>query len=752
MAVFNPGVQPGSIPDYTGVSKPISAPTPDTSTGQYLKETGEAFTGAVKLGDDFVKEGIKKDITENVDATRDAYTQYLVNANSGVNTDTNGNVVVPPATATTPTPDNAPQSLLPSNAPGAPAGIQNGLDRYGRITEAQKQNSGTKANDTAYTAQLTSIAKNLRAQWPGYRDYIDEQVSSISGIPIANAYVKNLLQDLNAAQTNAKEGTKRIEAGLMSQVTDKVPGAAAAYMNYQKTGDTATALNFIETSKSVAQQATEATSALALEKARGDNIQTRAKANLDLIFGNDMNLAWKGVAQGAGIKSPDDWATVIDNAGSGNIMPNSIEQRNAALALQGQRAQIEAQWRLKANKPMDVQNPDGSTSKTTYSSIVGAEGVNNMIKEKLKTFDTYIEAATNDKTGTAVYAAQHTAAYLADKENGIVTNPSNEAMATTAILNKQLGPQFTSSVLGEALAKNMDGIVRNLYTDKTKDMLLQPRLKTNGVPSTLKQDLEDATKPNATKNGPIKSETKYFDNLIGNVNLLARTDTPLEAKENIARYFFDPTNRGTLVKFNMDSQDQNGNTVGGRETIFKMLTSKKVTDGIAEVSKINPQIGINYKNYVETEWGTAILGPKLNEIKDITEGANNQISGVKGGVHMAFNDGKGDGTPGFFLIDGDGKPLDRAGKTPVEVNYFNHAKEVLSKVNEGIGNINEVAKKFKGNTSISMITALQNAGVDIPNSRIGQAVLKSAPNKALDDLETETGINVRRKATMPETN
>jgi len=74
---------------------------------------------------------------------------------------------------------------------------------------AQVQNLG-KVNDTQYTMQVNSLLKQLRTQYPGFKDYIDTEMKSYSGIDPANAVMKNLLEDINHNATNAKSNMTRL--------------------------------------------------------------------------------------------------------------------------------------------------------------------------------------------------------------------------------------------------------------------------------------------------------------------------------------------------------------------------------------------------------------------------------------------------------------------------------------------------------------------------------------------------------------
>src|SRR5258707_2375647 len=72
---------------------------------------------------------------------------------------------------------------------------------------------------------LNSLAKQLRAQYPGYKDYIDEQIKAVSGVDPANAVMRNLLEDINRNATNAKSEHDKTTAMLRDAVTSGIPNS-----------------------------------------------------------------------------------------------------------------------------------------------------------------------------------------------------------------------------------------------------------------------------------------------------------------------------------------------------------------------------------------------------------------------------------------------------------------------------------------------------------------------------------------------
>src|ERR1700678_19316 len=184
MVSFDPQVPAIQAPDWSNVSKPISQPESitkaDTSTGITLSTLANVGEEAVGLAKNTMQDYLKNQVETGVNKLRDDYTAAYQTIKTAQNT------LIP----------NQQQSLVDAQQPPVPGGLQSGLDRAKQLGIAQIQNLG-KVNDTQYTMQLNALAKQMRAQYPGFKDYIDEQMKSVSGVDPANAVMKNLLEDIN---------------------------------------------------------------------------------------------------------------------------------------------------------------------------------------------------------------------------------------------------------------------------------------------------------------------------------------------------------------------------------------------------------------------------------------------------------------------------------------------------------------------------------------------------------------------------
>src|SRR5574337_995993 len=205
MPTFNPQVPQANPEEFLRYSQGTHTIPVDKSTGILLDTAGNAISGVASLADQIVKQTISSDIQKGVDQQQSQFTGQLENTakSMGISTGNQGMDILPTGDQT--------QNI--------PAGITNGLNRINSLSNGITNGAGNKINDTLYSANITSIAKQLRAQYPGYRDYIDTEISKVSGMPVANAYYKNLMQDINSGLQNQKS--------LMEKPINQLASAAA---------------------------------------------------------------------------------------------------------------------------------------------------------------------------------------------------------------------------------------------------------------------------------------------------------------------------------------------------------------------------------------------------------------------------------------------------------------------------------------------------------------------------------------------
>jgi len=721
MAVFNPELPNANDPNYLRYSKVVD-PSPviaDTSKGEALKSIGAGVSDVIGVADRFVKNQAVNEAEEGARSVQDIYTQVL---KSQAPTDI---IPQPVQTASGAAVGGGVTSLLDYNsATNMPSGVSTGIQRAQTLGAA---NNNGKINDTYYTAQLTALAKNLRSKYPGYRDYIDQEISHVTGMNPAKEYINNLMQDINAQRTQGQKTHDEVQRDLMEMNKSGVSGAYDATIHFMQTGDMAGALRWMNTVKSDSYKATAQEQALTLEKATDAQTKDKMEKTVSVKMDVESDAAWSAASLRAGVDTPEAIQKMVTDKSLGVGGPiDSTRMQAAALNITAQKNEMLNRFEAMGSAPLKIKMNDGSIRTTTYKTELGPEKWAALLASKTKRYDVVSDAITNDKTGTATFASTVNQRVKSDYENGVITDPANRQLLAIDFLNKSAGPNWSNIVTTQALKADVDATVAGLFRNKTVNAAAGPR---PGLPApSFKNDIEEAVQGKNTTDGKsVDPQTKYFDRLLENVNLLGTPTTDpgmLQGKLNIAKYFFDPQNIGTLSNLKLDVYDDKGNKIPGRESMFRVLSSPETSRSIKELSKSDPQIERNYKDYIEYEWGQKIFSEHLNQMKDFLDGtAGRQFTDPRG-VNVTFVSSKDKNQ--IVMTDNSGKPITgNIGKTTIEQNYYNHLKYSVDKINEGLVNLTKMHSELGGDTGQYLLRTMENAGIDVSKNKLGQAIVNS---------------------------
>lgn len=189
MADFNVQLKDApSTADLMGLSRgaaPVKAREYSVDTSAAMRTKGLAdmvemgatlFNTTIKAADDLIKEDINQTTTAEMDQI---YSEMGVDDVSIMGRSTT----------------NEP---LPSEIGVAEKNLN-------RLNQARAR--GT-LSENSYWARVESVSRQLRARYPGHRDYIDQRISSVSGGKPANEIMKNLIQQSNAAASASNASYK----------------------------------------------------------------------------------------------------------------------------------------------------------------------------------------------------------------------------------------------------------------------------------------------------------------------------------------------------------------------------------------------------------------------------------------------------------------------------------------------------------------------------------------------------------------
>ena len=137
---------------------------PNLSKAGAIKTSGDALDMGIKTADQFVRDTIKDTAYKEIDAVRDEY--------------------------------GARDSALNQRRFDNESAIPSGLGIAGKnLDDLQRGYQQGTIKYSQYLARLDSAARQLRAQYPGYRDYIDNTISNITGFTPANRLVTQLEEE-----------------------------------------------------------------------------------------------------------------------------------------------------------------------------------------------------------------------------------------------------------------------------------------------------------------------------------------------------------------------------------------------------------------------------------------------------------------------------------------------------------------------------------------------------------------------------
>lgn len=613
MVVFNPQIQPTQDPNWTNVSRPISDLTPDKSTGIALETTAKTIDSGVKLADTLTKQSIQKDTETGVDNLRDAYTESLqAYRNVQIGAAANPNASLMPTGDTTPVPGN----------------LQSGLQRVQQLGTAMAQNTG-KINDTLYTGALNALAKQLRSSYPGYRDYIDEQIKSVSGVDPANAFMKNLLEDINRNQENAKTDDNATLSSLREKASqgfhDTNGVTAAQVMELRKAGviDNNQAMKWLNGAMKLKYDLD--TKAANRKDRQDSDADTAITANKDLSSntGQILNQAWNTMTIGKNTDTIAKQVAFIE-AHAGDQGVSDEEFTRIGYQLKAMRANIfNTSW-AQAQKDGTLQRLGGDAEKAKAT-----------INARLAPLDNAIEAVTNKDWGTAYGHMKFNEAISSDSTNLLYNMPDDEAR----IFNRMSGafakisPQASASLMQMAFKGKVPQAEVQLLQNETLKLLTQP-YSANGRVSSAQGALDELRRRGATS-------AKTYDEFVKTVNMLSDPTVAPENKINLARGFFDPELNKNLLSDQNFKKDTvvNGRQVPGKYSVFTTLSTEATANSIKELSKTRPDIAKDYEVMMTKQFGEQLYSRELQDLRDLNQEFK-PTQGRPGFQVKVTNDGK----------------------------------------------------------------------------------------------------------------
>jgi hypothetical protein len=269
----------------------------------------------------------------------------------------------------------------------------------------------------------------------------------------------------------------------------------------------------------------------------------------------------------------------------------------------------------------------------------------------------------------------------------------------------------------------------------------QPNFDATGKPITFQDHAKHANE--LEQKGLITAQMKgrYYNNLVNVVDDITNKEAPEAAKLNAMKYLFDPANRGMLANFKTDYTDPTtGKFVPGKYSVFSAMTSEEVTNEVARMSKKDPAIGRNFKNWMENEAGSQLFYKEMQNL--------NRFTGHDD-VHIKYYNADKGGVPYLELIDKAGKPIAPARQVPGQWSvgganspaYIESVQKTIDRVNIGLSGMARVEKAVGGDVNSYMLDFLRRSQVDfgknwegLPQRLMDAIAASRAPAKKIEDV------------------
>lgn len=613
MAPFNPDIPSVSPGNYENSSKPIANVEANLTTATALKGFANTAGLAIEASDKVVKQVITDQLYAASDKERSGEIQSLSNMKDRVLAGL-GN-----ALGLTPTPAEVPD------------GVSDGLDQVNGL-----QNAAGKISSTMYWARLTNITKDIRSQFPGYREYIDEQVSKITGHNPANAYMTSLIQDLNRAGKAAPGADslgKKIDSMFLSEEIRTLPQAPAQFKKWQQTGDVNAAYEW-----------------------QNDQLQWQSKLKRDNAFLTNSNLNKEDLAKKTteiattmGQKLSQDAldAMVITIPGS----KDSVKLTEHVLKMQREGTKDEVlsgqiAGTLAAGATATMAELDRRLAvkiegtNETMASRMGFENVKKLKEQVATGFAQNLDLIKNSDYGTAHASRLYNERYINDAITGLYKDMNTAEFTTQASISRRiLGDTNNATLMNQFYGQKETKEYGSWLQKKTNQMLTQRSAQGTSLQSEGQlQTFNDALTEGKTKGGigapawpngtPKSPEEKRTDGatigaLVKQVNLITTPGVDDEGKKNIARAAYTKGNDNMLAQFALENRNPvTGKIESGQHSVFRTFASEAHTKEMYRLGQSEPKLWENYQNWVTHTWGRILF---RNEILELNRLGNDGV-------------------------------------------------------------------------------------------------------------------------------
>jgi hypothetical protein len=546
--------------------------------GSLLKGIGNTLEVGVKATDAVVKDKIDKDVYSVVDSERTAFTLALEDRKDVTNKV-----------------KGQPLNVMGVDMQALPADVEKVGDYASNL---KKGFLAKNYSHTHYLGRLNEHLKDLRSQYPGYRDYIDQKVSAVTGYNMANAYQASVISDLNAlASSSNTEQNKARDFAMKNIGLIEVAGLSAAAVIQGVEQGRLSLSNIVHMvapfEKDEAQWKINAGRRSDLKTSMEEK-SALAKQDMEDNATSTVNSSFNVMLSVDGPNGKNNVAELVRNWQTGNGSINVQQALELENIVRAQRQRISNQLYQKYN----TKDDDGTSPAAKY----GLKQTQDLIDTALKPYDDVINSLTNKEYGAAFRAVAAGQARIDDRKNELLADPKLGPYLRDAAALDAMGKNFGLELMNRHLNKGAFNIYDQKVVEDATKAGTQPGAA-QGKYFTLNEGIQKLS-----NNPPPKSQApSTYDGYVKLAEDIGGNIASDGQKINLAKASFTQGNIGFVSNFKQDE----------RMNIFARMTNPAVTAEIFRLGKQDPSVITEYTKWARHTFGAEIFNRDIKELNEI---------------------------------------------------------------------------------------------------------------------------------------
>lgn len=540
----------------------------------------------------------------------------------------------------------------------------------GSLEKLSAARAAGKVTDTYYWSQLNTMTKGLRSKYPGQREYIDKEVSRITGGTPANQ-LRNELNQEAAKLASASEASRSKQDTFVNQNLDVI--SADLLTAYQQGNPNAYTMiqRQVNLRKGQDHEIAAAKNQLELDASMGKANEANAVQVASRALNNKMNVFVADKTAKSG------FANLRDNAmkqvASGKA-PTPEEQQ----AFISQYAVAEAQALQVAQQTL--YQPDPTTGKA-LADYLGPEKAKQMEEQAMFPVRQIKQLILNGEYGLVSMATNQAKASQDARVEDIKKN--YPALQIISDFQKVGGNELVASALAN------DG--NKLLSDQMRAVI---ELQAANSATAGDKSLDEYQKE--LKKLDPKDSNAFMSSITGHTNMLLDKNTRPDVAEKIANSMFGDKNSEFIQRFR---------TTGDKLNVFSKVSSPAVTAKMLELAKNNPATFANYARWSQDAF-LAVFGGAIDGTKE-------------GAANAPYTEVKFDPTNVKFSwnVTEQGKEAQKSiggflGGNAVQSWQNKALDDSIRQINQGIALIKPILEAQGADVTQEISYLLKNKGVD----------------------------------------